>query len=263
MQSFRAPARIPLFLRVVGKNSDDSPQVVSLKQTLDFCDELRIGYSESDQYQNVHPLALKAVSLYRKKTATKVPVSITLDQRVPSHVGLGIRSSHAATVLWALNQLSKKPVDDETLQEWGKDLNSEVPFFFSLGTAKCSGDVIHSIAPLTKQQIWIISPQGDLPVNEVFKRLSLSDLQDRKVEEILDQFICGQTPFFNDFEEAAFALNPKLALLKHKIREGGLRTVVMAGSGPSLFCLNGPSQKLPDGQSLVTHYLNRKKGNWY
>ncbi len=114
MQSFRAPARIPLFLRVVGKNSDDSPQVVSLKQTLDLCDELTISHSESDQFQNAYPLAIKAVSLYREKTGTKIPVSISLDQRVPSHVGLGIRSSHAATVLWGLNQLSKNPVDDET-----------------------------------------------------------------------------------------------------------------------------------------------------
>ncbi len=262
MQIYRAPARIPLFVRVVGKNSDDSPKVVSLKQTINLYDQISVNRSDSDHFESLSPLILEAIALYRKKTKNTDTFSVKLERNLPTHAALGEESSHAATVLWALNQFSNTPVPEETLQDWGAELNSEVPFFFTTGTAKCSDNTLESLEPLPEQRVWIVASEHDMPKTAVFNRLNLLELQDRQLEQILDRYI-GFPEYFNDFEEAAFALNPKLALLKQQVKDKGFRSVVMAETGSSLFCLDPKAEPDPDDQLISTHYLNRRKGHWY
>lgn len=262
MHTFRAPARIPLFLRVVGKNSDDSPKVVSLRQTIDLCDQISICQSDMDHFQSLSPLILETIALYRKKSGNLQSVTIKIESKVPIRVGLDAQSSHGATVLWALNQLADKPVSEETLQGWGAELNSEIPFFFTSGTARSSEFGLESLESLPRKEVWIATSEHDMPKDALLKRLALLDLQDRELEKILERYLVAPE-YFNDFEEAAYALNPKLAIFRQQIAEKGFQSVVLAGTGPSFFCLNPITAPQPDNQLIATHYLNREKGNWY
>lgn len=265
MQTFRAPARIPLYLRVVGVNEDGSPEMIALNQTIDLCDHLMIEPSEFDQLPSGHHEIQEAVKAYREYTGDFFPVTITLHNQLPEHVDLGLKHSHAATALWALNQLSSEPLDEQALKSLAKGIHPDVLFFFTNGTAKCfsKGDVQIEQSPADKPSFWLVFPSYSLPSDKIYNRFSMVDLQDRSLENSLESMIQKKAQYCNDLEESAFALDPKLALRKQRMKEIGFQTVVMAGTGPGLYCMDGPSHHLSQEEGFQTHYINRTEGHWY
>ncbi|MQL98688.1 hypothetical protein Taro_031402 [Colocasia esculenta] len=71
----------------------------------------------------------------------KVKLEIHLDKMVPTHSGLCVGSSNAATALWAANQFNGFLATEKELQEWSGKIGSNIPFFFSHGPAYCTGRV--------------------------------------------------------------------------------------------------------------------------
>lgn len=265
MQTFRAPARIPLYLRVVGLNDDGSPQMIALNQTIDLCDHLLVESADSDQLPQQHREICEAVKAYREYTGESFPVTIKLQTNLPEHADLGQRYSHAATVLWALNQISPHPIDEKGLKEIAKRIHSDVLFFFTRGTAKCSskGEIYDEQAPSENKAFWLVCPSYSLPSEKIYKRFSIQDLQGQTLENSLDRMILDKADYCNDLEDSAFALDPKLALRKQRIKDLGFQTVVMAGTGPILYCMDGPTHPSTQEESYKTQYINRKEGSWY
>lgn len=68
-----------------------------------------------------------------------------MDKKVPTGAGLGGGSGNAATALWAANRLNGDLVAEKQLQTWSAEIGSDVPFFFSKGSAYCTGrgEVMH------------------------------------------------------------------------------------------------------------------------
>ncbi|KAK4408336.1 4-diphosphocytidyl-2-C-methyl-D-erythritol kinase, chloroplastic/chromoplastic [Sesamum angolense] len=64
---------------------------------------------------------------------------VHLDKKVPTGAGLGGGSGIAATAFWAANQFSDYVATEKELQEWSSEIGSDIPFFFSLGAAYCTG----------------------------------------------------------------------------------------------------------------------------
>ena len=62
-----------------------------------------------------------------------------MDKKVPTGAGLGGGSGNAATALWAANRLTGDLVVEKELQTWSAEIGSDVPFFFSKGSAYCTG----------------------------------------------------------------------------------------------------------------------------
>jgi 4-diphosphocytidyl-2C-methyl-D-erythritol kinase len=90
------------------------------------------------------PIAFLSVQPTRKP---ECPFSqIHLDKKVPTGAGLGGGSGNAATALWAANELTGRPASNAQLMEWGAEIGSDVPVFFSRGAAYCTGrgEVRHS-----------------------------------------------------------------------------------------------------------------------
>lgn len=265
MQTFRAPARIPLYLRVVGVNEDGSPEMIALNQTIDLCDHLMIEPAQSDQLPPGHHEIQEAIIAFREHTGESFPVSISLHKHLPEHVDLGLKFSHAATTLWALNKISPNPLEEEALKAIAQRVHSDVFFFFTQGTAKCfsKGDVLVEQAPSESSSFYLVFPPYSLPSDKIFNRFSVIDLQDHTLENSLESMIEKKAQYCNDLEESAFALNPKLALRKLKMKELGFQTVVMAGAGPALYCMDGPLNQISQEDGYQTQYISRTEGNWY
>jgi 4-diphosphocytidyl-2-C-methyl-D-erythritol kinase len=225
------------------KRQDGYHDIASLFQAIDLFDRLFFSFSDRDELTCTNPqipcdssnLVMKALNLFRMQVP--VPsIRIHLEKMIPVQAGLGGGSSNAATVLWGLNELMGKPLSQQQLIEIGMEIGSDVPFFFSSGTAYCTGrgEVITPFDLPSPLSGYIAKPTFGLATPIVFQTIDVSALQNRDPLQALLQY----PQFFNDLEMTSFRLEPRLDSLSKQLK-AHFEEVVMTGSGSALFCLNG------------------------
>lgn len=266
-----SPAKINLFLKIINRRSDGYHNLASLFQAIDLCDEIHIKLSGQDRLTCSDPslpsdssnLIMKAIDLFRRKTGQHFFVEVHLKKNIPQQAGLGGGSSNAATTLWALNQLHGNLIPLNQLAAWSGEIGSDIPFFFSQGTAFCTGkgeNVKDVPFCKMKEAIWIIKPSYGLSTPLVYKNLDLSQLTSDSVEDV--KKFMEKKVYFNDLEPAAFSLLPSLKLFKEELINSGFHTVLMSGSGSAFFCI-GPGRPPHDAFSKQVNLLNREIDRWY
>ena len=142
---FHSPAKLNLFFRVLKKRDDGFHKIASLVQTISFCDTIYVKQAEKDCLTCTDPsipidqrnLIHKARELFRKKTNFLTPLTIHIDKNIPVKGGFGGGSSNVATILYAMNLLSKEKIDLSTLARWAGQISSDAPFFFQRGRRIC------------------------------------------------------------------------------------------------------------------------------
>jgi 4-diphosphocytidyl-2-C-methyl-D-erythritol kinase len=272
-----SPAKINLFLRVLGKRLDGYHELSSLFQAIDLGDELDFELDDQDSLVCNQPhiptdssnLILKAIQLFKRKTGLTIGLKVRLRKVVPIQAGLGGGSSNAATTLWAFNQLTGQPATLQELQAWASELGSDVPFFFSNGTALCQGrgETVQDLKPLEGTNVWIVKLPVGLSTPDVYRQLNMAASPTAFSCHSKDalSFVLGKPHYFNDLELPAFALQPSLKDLKENLLQHGFETVLMTGSGSAFFCI-GDQGKIPEIPHLFAfkaRFLNRLENNWY
>lgn len=277
MLVLRSPAKINLFLKVVNRRLDGYHNLASLFQVIGLSDRIHISISSDnrvDQLTCTDPtipidhsnLILKAANLFRSKTGLTFSVKAHLEKHIPHQAGFGGGSSNAATTLWALNQLCGVPVATPELMHWSADIGSDIPFFFSEGTAYCTGrgEIVRELPAPKQTNLWLVKPKQGLSTPAVFKKLDFKNLSIRNPEDSLESYLQGNPDYFNDLEEPAFAAMPELANLKLSLLSAGFDTVLMTGTGSGFFCLG---EATPPCESNLfctpSNFLNRSANSWY
>lgn len=188
--------------------------------------------------------------------------------------GLGGGSANAATAMFAFNALSAYPATTEDLVRWSGEIGSDISFFFSSGTAYCTGrgEIVQTLPPLPDRKtvaVHVFKPTEGLSTPLVFKALDLAATSSLSPIELLRGFQCQppQLRLINDLEAPAFALCPLLSLLKDRLVQcEGVLGAMMSGSGTSVFALTASETSLPVDQILAAvpgtqyfraSYLNR------
>lgn len=274
MITLRSPAKINLFLRILRKREDGYHELASLFQAVDLYDTIHFALSNNDELSCTDPslpvdgsnLILKAVHLFRKKTALKFSLKARLEKKIPHQAGLGGGSGNAATTLWALNTLLGFPVMTQDLMSWSSEIGSDIPFFLSEGTAYCTGrgECVRSLPPLPPQSLWVIKPPQGTSTPDVYRRLNISQLIDRPPEKTLQQFLEGNPDYYNDLEAPAFKALPELAIVKQRLLDVGFDQVLLSGSGSSFFCLGQAKEKIPNQLiAFPLKFANRLSHHWY
>lgn len=207
-------------------------------------------------------LVLKAVNLFRKTANLSFSVRIHLEKQIPMQAGLGGGSSNAATTLWALNELTGRPFAD--LTPLAAAIGSDVAFFFSSGSAYCTGrgEIVENIQLQAPRFFWIVKPPYGLPTPKVYGALDLSSLSSIPPKELLAQFLQNQPSYLNDLEQPAFTLQPELSAIKQKLIQTGYTHVSMTGSGTAFFC-SGQTLPPSDLQSWRVQTIQRDPFGWY
>lgn len=273
MATYRSPAKINLFLRILGKRPDGYHELASLFQAISLFDEISITQSTQDHLScslshlamDERNLVCKALRLFREQTGLNTPVNIHLNKNIPMEAGLGGGSSNAATTLWALNELFGKPASLQQLKQWGGMLGSDVAFFLSEGTAYCTGrgEILQELPPLKDQTLWLVKPPEGLSTPAVYGQFKASETEPREPLVALDLWKNGCGECFNDLERPAFKLMPALETLKEQMQQVG-NPVMLSGSGTSLFCLGEcPSSSFEGCQVYSAQFTNRQPGVWY
>ena len=144
----KAPAKLNLLLRIVGRRADGYHKLQTLYQLIDYTDLLEItarndaeliGCDETGAALSADNLCLQAAGLMRGQHKTGRGAVIVLHKRIAIGAGLGGGSSDAAAVLVGLNRLWGEPFTTAQLAEWGLQLGADVPLFVGGRTAWAEG----------------------------------------------------------------------------------------------------------------------------
>lgn len=247
-----APAKINLFLHVVGRRADGYHLLQTAFRFLSAGDRLRLSPRPDGCIERAAELAgvpaaqdlcLRAAHLLAQESGCKKGVCIELDKRMPMGGGLGGGSSDAATVLLALNRLWQLNLPRKRLQALGLRLGADVPVFV-FGRSAFAEGVGEQLQALEPRPAWyvVIAPGVAVPTAEIFSAAELT--RDTDPCKIADFSAGAQFPGFfgrNDLEPVARARYPEVdQALRWLARYAPAR---MSGSGSSVFAVFEKAQQ--------------------
>lgn len=233
-----APAKINLFLHVVGRRADGYHLLQTVFRFLDYGDELRFSPRADDAIVLATPLpgvpaesdlTVRAANLLRERAGIGAGVTMSMIKRLPMGGGLGGGSSDAATTLMALNRLWNCGLGTEELQVLGLALGADVPVFIH-GRACFAEGVGEKFTDVVLPPAWYLLtvPSVTVPTAEVFRAPDLR----RDTPVILP---ANWRPGMggNDLEPVARRLYPEVG--RHLDWLRAHRPARMSGSGACCF----------------------------
>ena len=179
-----APAKLNLFLHIVGRRADGYHLLQTVFQLLDWGDTLRLRVRTDAQIVRVdgapgvepeHDLCVRAARVLAEYAEAEFGVDISLTKRIPMGGGLGGGSSDAATVLVALNELWETGLSVEQLAELGLRLGADMPVFVRGHSAWAEG-VGEKLVPiaLPPREYVILDPHETVPTAALFQAAELT-----------------------------------------------------------------------------------------
>ena len=184
-----APAKLNLFLHVVGRRADGFHLLQSAFALLDFGDTIHFATRDDGVVRRLSALAgvsededlvVRAARLLQRESAAMagkatLGVDIRVEKKIPMGGGLGGGSSDAATTLLTLNRLWNLDFSREKLQEIGLALGADVPFFIfgRDAFAEGVGEVLHAIE-IPQWWYLVVTPPVNVPTPAVFAHPELT-----------------------------------------------------------------------------------------
>lgn len=249
-----APAKLNLFLHIVGRRSDGYHLLQSVFTFVDLCDYLDFqrrddgvitragqslaGLSEDDD------LIIQAARLLQRATGTHFGATIACDKRIPAGAGLGGGSSNAATTLIALNRLWQTGLSRTQLMQLGVQLGADVPVFIfgQSAFAQGIGEQLQAITLpnlsylLIKPDVFVSTPAifQDQGLTRDSKPVIITDFTDSLIS--IDPQKNHSVLFFgeNVLETVACKQAPEIKTLLQGLRKNDLHAR-MTGSGSCVF----------------------------
>lgn len=184
MMTITSPAKVNLFLHIIGRKSNGYHNLETIFQLLDYGDSISFSArcdSRITLHSNVNDiprndnLIIRAAELLRKKAGIKKGCSILLNKIIPMGAGLGGGSSNAATTLVALNSIWNCGLALQELSDLGQTLGADIPVFVNGNTsfAESTGEIL---SPLELREKWflVITPNCHISTQEIFSHPQLT-----------------------------------------------------------------------------------------
>lgn len=233
-----APAKLNLFLHVVGQRTDGYHLIQTAFRLLDWHDLLSFELCPDGEIRRASDLpgvpehediTVRAARLLQRETGARPGVSISIDKRLPMGGGLGGGSSDAATTLIALNRLWRTGLSRTDLARLGLRLGADVPFFVFGRDAFAEG-IGERLSPLPLAPAWyvVVWPRCHVPTQQIFASRELT----RNTEPItIPDFASRATR--NDLQAVACELYPQVGAVVEWL--GHYAPARMTGSGACVF----------------------------
>ena len=259
--SVPAPAKLNLFLHVVGRRADGYHLLQTLFRFIDWCDTLHFQLRPDGVVRRVSVLAdvpedsdlcVRAARLLQRETACSLGVDIALEKRIPMGGGLGGGSSDAATTLLALNRLWKLDLSRQRLMELALTLGADVPVFVFGDNAFAEG-IGEQLQPWRLPEAWylVLFPPVQVPTAAIFTHPELT-----RNTISLTMRALATADWHNDLQPIACKLYPEVA--QHLDWLAKFAPAMMTGSGACVFAEFDTAEaaraalaQLPDGMRGV------------
>jgi len=246
------PAKINLFLEVIGKRPDGYHEVYTVMQTVDLYDEIVISgraggvgmkCDRADLPSDRGNLCRRAAEALMRETGVRRGININLRKRIPIAAGLGGGSSDAAGVLLALNAWWGLDLPLVDLGRIASELGSDVPFFLTGGAAACSGrgEIITPIENAASYAVVLAAPPIPVATPEVYRSLSgrrsNAHGDGADIPAVMESGdpneLAGK--LYNRLEENPGSYMDEVNRLKGLLVESGAIAALMSGSGAAVF----------------------------
>ena len=237
--SWPAPAKLNLFLHIVGRREDGYHLLQTAFQLLDWGDAVRVRVRADGVIARLDPLpgvaddadlGMRAANALRAATGCTLGADIAIEKRIPIGGGLGGGSSDAASVLVALNALWRTRLDEDALAKIGVTLGADVPLFVRGRSAWAEG-VGERLTPIALPERWFViaDPGVTVPTRDLFQ---VPELTRNSPPLTIPLFVSGAATG-NAFEPAVRQRFPEVdAAFAWLGRHGEAR---LTGSGGAVF----------------------------
>lgn len=179
-----APAKLNMFLHIVGRRADGYHLLQTAFQLLDWGDSVHLRPREDGRIIRVDPLpgvaaerdlAVRAARVLQQATGSMLGADIAIDKRIPLGGGLGGGSSDAATTLVVLNRLWNTGLDEDALAGLALGLGADVPVFVRGHSAWAEG-IGERLVPLALPLRWyvVVDPGASVPTADLFGAAELT-----------------------------------------------------------------------------------------
>ena len=153
-----SPAKLNLFLHIIGRRTDGYHLLQTIFQFLDYCDLIDfsirndgslVRHSNYDSIPPEEDLVIRAAAALQQESGCELGAEITVNKRLPMGGGLGGGSSNAATVLVALNRLWSLDLSNDRLSAIGLKLGADIPVFIygKAAWAEGVGEILSNVEP--------------------------------------------------------------------------------------------------------------------
>lgn len=250
-----APAKLNLFLEVLGRRPDGYHGLETVMVAVDWADRLtfrrtheagvRLRCTDGSLPTDERNLVVRAARRLLDGRSVSGGVEIGLDKQLPHGAGMGGGSSDAAATLTAINGLFGLGLGPDALAAAAAELGSDVPFFLTGGGAVCRGrgEIREPFPAPVGWAFVVVAPEFALSTAEVYRSLRLGDGAPSRAGGSADvvRALADRDPdalgraLFNRLEEPALRLAPRLAEIRTAIRQAGAVAALMTGSGSAVF----------------------------
>ncbi|PIQ84688.1 MAG: 4-(cytidine 5'-diphospho)-2-C-methyl-D-erythritol kinase [Candidatus Omnitrophica bacterium CG11_big_fil_rev_8_21_14_0_20_63_9] len=279
MIRLRAPAKLNLYLAILGKRPDGFHELETVFERVDLADELTFEPQPSGLTLTCTDPALscgqdnlimKAANALQRASSVSQGARIRLRKRIPVAAGLGGGSSDAACTLLGLNELWKLRWERSQLAKLAAQLGSDVPFFlletpFAIGRGR--GERLEPLAdakPLTQV---LVVPDAQLSTKDVYagfdrRHLTAGPSSISMVAHALRNgpALAGLADGLrNDLEPEAIQRCPVIARIREQLKVAGCLASRLSGSGPAVF---GLCRDQRNAQAIVSTLRQRAPSSW-
>ena len=264
--SLRSPAKLNLFLHIVGRRADGYHLLQSVFQLIDWCDTIHLKSIAENEVRRINPipgvppeqdLVVRAAKLLKDFCKIEAGVEIHLHKEIPMGAGMGGGSSDAATTLIGLNALWNLNLSKEMLCTLGLKLGADVPFFIFGQNALVEGigEKIQEIS-LQTPDFLVIFPNQGISTASIFLD---PELTRDHAQITIDGFLASPLSYqSNDCQAVAMRICPEVKQALDWITQAVPGSQPrMSGSGSSVFAVLDPKtdtaklenllQNLPEG----------------
>ncbi len=235
LQWFPAPAKLNLFLHVLGRRADGMHELQTVFRLIDHGDwiGIRVRNDAEIRFTGVFGednLCARAAQLLQSASGSMMGADLSIEKKIPAGGGLGGGSSDAATVLLVLNRLWNLKLGRNELMALGLRLGADVPAFL-YGRSAVGEGVGERLQRLDLGPAWylVLTPQVSVSTKEIFSDAALT--RDTK-PLTMAPFLSGQGR--NDLEPIALRRYPAIAAPLAWLRQRSPQAR-MSGSGACVF----------------------------
>jgi len=254
-----SPAKVNLYLNVLGLRPDGYHELQTIFKTIDLKDKISLAESGSGitvgSDNNSIPLdetnlAWRAAKLLIDHCRIKTGIKIFIEKNIPVAAGLGGGSSNAAAVLLGLNKLWALGLSKNILAGFGRQLGADVPFFvweYPLALATGIGEKITPLQGCNNLKFILVNPGIKVSTPTVYEQWDKLALEQRgltkpdtDVKIIVRELETNRLDdldslLYNSLEPAAVSIHPVISNVKQYLTDSGVAPNLVSGSGPTVF----------------------------
>ncbi|MGN1347167.1 MAG: 4-(cytidine 5'-diphospho)-2-C-methyl-D-erythritol kinase [Eubacteriales bacterium] len=256
-KTVKSYAKINLYLKVGARRTDGYHDLTSVMQQVTLFDYVTVLRDTDTTERGVRifctdrlvpaddrNIAVRCAAAFMEKYGINSEVSISIDKRIPVAAGLGGGSADGAAVLSIMNSLFDVNASLDELCAIGAGIGADIPFCLVGGTCTAGGigEVLTPVkTPVLPYHILICNAGGGVSTAEAYAKLDELPEEETAVteEDVRNALQNGDLPqgLYNSFERVILPTHAEAAQIRRDMTAYGAGTVLMSGSGPSVFGL--------------------------